>query len=376
MIKCAACRSDIEDGNRLECSTCSFVYHGLCVGVSPSGLDELSSDLKSSWLCPECCTKKPRSDNSNTPVRPTTSTPTSGSRSDAGVTLRRGKQGRPKTMPVPAAPPSPPVSPPPASCSGLCMSREDLRAIIKEELMLSLRESTTEIRGDISRELKAVRSEISSLTDSMNFINDSIENINTDIANYKSKVDTVLKENETLRSELNIITNRFNQLEQVSRASNLEIQCVPERKSENLLSMVEHLSKTVSCPVQESDILYCSRIAKKNPESPRPRSILIKLNSPRSRDTLLAATIKYNKSHPQERLNTGHLGFGADKKTAVYVTENLTPENKALHAAARVRAKELQYKHVWVRSGRIYMRKTDTSEYVLVRNGSTLEQLK
>ena len=371
MQKCAACRSTIEDDNCLECTACSFFYHFLCVGVSPTELDTLTTNIIINWLCPECRTKKPRGDNSNTPVRP--STPASGGNADANVTMRRGKQGRPRPQPTLAAPL--PTSAP-IVCSGSDVTQEDLRAIIRKEIRDSLKEYVMEIKNDLNRELKAVRNKIGSLTDSLNFISDSFEKLNTEIATCKSKIESATKQNETLRSELNIITNRFNQLEQVSRSSNLEIQCVPERKAENLLSMVRQLGKTVSFPINESDVFYCSRVAKKNPESPRPRSILIKLNSPRARDSLLAATIKYNKSHPQDRLNTGHLGFGTEKKMAVYVTENLTPENKLLHAATRVRARELQYKHVWVRGGRIYMRKSDTSEYVLVRNKSTLDHLR
>lgn len=349
----------------MECCTCSSFYHGLCVGISPPELDKLSSDTKTGWLCPECRNKRPRSDNTNTPVRP--STPPCGAYGDANVTLRRGKQGPSKQQAAHA--------PAPVGCTDECVSRSELREIIREEFRSFMKECVREIKGDLNRELKAFRNEIGSLKDSINFIGDSFDKMNTEIATCKSKIEDVLKENESLRNDLNVITNRFNQLEQLSRASSLEIQCVPERKSENLVSIVKQLGKTVSCPVNEADIFYCARIAKKNPESPRARSILIKLNSPKSRDALLAATIKYNKSHPQDRLSTVHLGLGSDKKVAVYVTENLSPENKFLHASARARAKELQYKHVWVRGGRIYMRKTDTSEYVLVRNLSTLKQL-
>ncbi|CAG9784798.1 unnamed protein product [Diatraea saccharalis] len=53
-----------------------------------------------------------------------------------------------------------------------------------------------------------------------------------------------------------------------------------------------------------------------------------------------------------------------------------SPSNKALHAAARAKAKELSYKFVWVRDGRIFMRKSETSDFTHVRNGEVLEKLK
>jgi hypothetical protein len=355
MIRCSACRSVIKEGDRLDCCDCASHYHSLCVSIPPGELKKLSSEAKTNWLCPECRNKKPRGDNSNMPVRqPTSINPEPNPNSN--VTQRRKKQES-------------------DTSSYLNITQADMRKIIQEEISIVVKEYVRDLKIDLNRQLKDFKDEISGLTQSIQFINDTFEKFNIDLQECKTNIENFAKEKETFQRDLNIITRRLNQVEQISRSSNLEIQCVPERKTENVLSMVTQLSKAVSCPINESDIHYCSRIAKKNPESSRPRSILVKLNSPRSRDSLLAAVIKYNKGHPQNKLNTEHVGFGANKKNSIYVVENLSHENKLLHSMARSRAKELQYKHVWIRSGRIYMRKTDTSEYILVRSASTLDKL-
>jgi hypothetical protein len=340
----------------MKCCDCSSLYHSLCVSISPAELNKLSAEVKANWLCPECQNKKPRSDNSNTPVRPATS-----ANPNTNVTLRRKNHESSLIEPQVG--------------TSVNMSQAELRIIIKEEVSAVIKECVGNLKSEIMGHLKTFREEVSGLKESIQYMNDSFEKMNNDLENCKTKIESITKEKAIMQSDLFAINNRVNQIEQISRASNLEIQCVPERKTENLLTIVTQLSRTVSNPVNDSDILYCSRVAKKNPDSIRPRSILVKLNSPRSRDSLLAAVTKYNKSHPQEKLNTSHIGFGQDKKTSIYVVENLSPEYKLLHALARKRAKELQYKHVWVRGGRIYMRKTDTSEYVLVRNENTLNKL-
>ncbi|CAK1584852.1 unnamed protein product [Parnassius mnemosyne] len=97
-------------------------------------------------------------------------------------------------------------------------------------------------------------------------------------------------------------------------------------------------------------------------------------NSPRTRDTFLAASIMYNKANPNEKLNSNLLGIGGAKEN-VYVVEHLSPTNKYLHAAARKKAKELNYKFVWVRRGRIFMRKSETSDYKYIRDLETLDSL-
>lgn len=386
---CGACKSNIinDDSNNLECCDCGLSYHSLCVSIPHAELEKLSSEAKAIWLCPECLMRKPRTDNTHTPVRSLTPNP---SNADANVTHRVPKKGSkqisssapgagsskqtatgPKQATVASKQSAAGSTKPSSTCSE---SRSELRTIIQEEIRAAMKEASANLKRDINKELKTFKEDMVSLTESINFIHETFENMKSELSTCKTKIDSISKENETLRSELNTISNRFNQLEQITRSSNLEVQCVPERDSENLLTIIKQLGKTISCPITDSDIFYCSRVAKKNPESPRPRSILVKMNSPRSRDTFLAAAIKYNKTHPQERLNTGNLGFGAEKRE-VYVVENLSPENKQLHAAARARARELHYKHVWVRGGRIYMRKTDTSEYVLVRNAATLDSL-
>lgn len=52
--------------------------------------------------------------------------------------------------------------------------------------------------------------------------------------------------------------------------------------------------------------------------------------------------------------------------TKPFVNLFLSPVNKSLHAAARIRAKELNYKYTWINNGRIFMRKDDFGEAILI----------
>ncbi|KOB69881.1 Uncharacterized protein OBRU01_16096 [Operophtera brumata] len=90
--------------------------------------------------------------------------------------------------------------------------------------------------------------------------------------------------------------------------------------------------------------------------SDKPRAVTVKLRSPLQRDGVLAAVFKHNKENKEEKLNTHHLGIGGTRKP-VFVSEHLTPANKSLHAAARKRAKDMSYKFVWTRNGRVYLKK-------------------
>ncbi|XP_013170068.1 PREDICTED: uncharacterized protein LOC106119568, partial [Papilio xuthus] len=161
-------------------------------------------------------------------------------------------------------------------------------------------------------------------------------------------------ENESLQSASKDYANRLCLIEQNLRQSNIEINGVPEHRTENIILAVNHLAKTVGEPLTDSDIVQATRVAKVNKDNNKPRAIVVKLRTPRVRDSLLAAVSRFNKKQPLDKLSSQHLGISGDRKP-VYVSEHLCPASKQLHAATRIMAKDLSYKFVWVRNGKIFV---------------------
>lgn len=354
---CAGCRNQVKGVNFLQCCRCSYKYHLTCLNFNKQDFNGFSKDFKETWVCPTCRCKEPKpGDNSNTPIRSTANPPQKIVTSAALV----------------AAPP--PIAPndefvtqrvrPLSSCKCSCISAESIRDIIREEL-----------DRKFNTQLNEFKLKLSSLEESLAFHfaqNDQLRSANE---SHKASITELQKDNELLRTENKDFNRRLQLLEQLSRSNNIEIQCIPENKSENIYNTVQQLGKIIKCPVAESDFQYCSRIAKLNNESPRPRSVLVKFNSRRLRDEFLASVVKFNRNNPTDKLNTSHLGIGGQKKSPVYVSEHLTPELKSLHAAARRVARQLNYKFVWVRDGKVYVRKSDSSGYIHVRSEDTLKSL-
>lgn len=73
-------------------------------------------------------------------------------------------------------------------------------------------------------------------------------------------------------------------MEQRAQASNVEVQCVPEAKNENVITLIKQLSNSVGFNIQDNEIAHCTRIAQINPKSSRPRSIAVQLSSTLVRD--------------------------------------------------------------------------------------------
>lgn len=359
MKNCAACNKKLKDGDYLECVRCVEVYHYPCLNFSSEEAVRIKNDTKFKWMCPNCRSKQPKGDNSNKLVGP--STPT-GMADTFNVTRRKAQSKLDAEQTYNTA-------------TSDYVTRSDIQTVVRDELRSIMSEFTNDLKNTINVRFKETNDQLSGFQDSLSFLSEQFDSMKSDMEKQSSQIKQLKSENESLRSEVVALSGRVRQMDQMSRSTNLELQCVPEHKSENVIAIVRQLGSVVKCPINDCDISYCSRIAKSNPNTQRPRSILVKFNTPRTRDSVLAAVIQYNKDHPKEKLNTSALGLD-DKKIAVFVSENLSLENKSLHAAARIRAKQLNYKYVWVRGGRVYVRKSDTTEAVFIRNMDVVNSLK
>lgn len=363
-MSCAACKNAANPNDSLTCCLCKERYHSKCVCMPSGSCDESSKDFVIKWYCPSCKSKQPKVGNLNTPVRSTSDSQVSEDVTDY-VTTRKKK--RPTY--------SPPQSKNAAGGGCNCVSMDSLREIIRSEIRDTINACLDDrLNLRLNSHLKDLRADIASCKDSMSFISDKFDELKSEYSAHCQNIKSLMKDNETLRTTVLSLSNRLNQMDQLTRASNLEIQCVPQHDGENLVTLASQLGRIIDCPIKDGDIAYCTRTAKFDNKSSRPRSILVKFTSPRLRDSVLAATTQFNKKNPSDKLSSKHLGIGG-KKTPVFVVENLSPEYKQLHAAARKRATEQNYKYVWVRGGRIYMRKSDASEAVNIRDLSCLSRL-
>lgn len=253
--------------------------------------------------------------------------------------------------------------------------RDIVQEVIGREISTFMQQFNNTFRDILNTELKPIKDDVQELTKAVDHMSSQYDDILKEQENTKEKMKLLETENRSLNVAVDDLKRRVNQMEQYSRSNNVEIQCVPERKNENLLSIITKLCELVNCPTAGQNVSHCSRIAKFDSNSSRPRSIVVQFSSPRFRDELLAGIIKFNKSRRgAEKLNVSHLGI-KDSKDPIFVTEHLSPANKDLHAAARLVKKAKNYQFLWVRNGKIFMRKSETSNYILIKDKHTLDKL-
>lgn len=364
-IECAGCKNIIKSRNTLRCSNCIFAYDLLCANVSEKKFNLMTREQKQSWTCHGCRSKEPKSDNSNTPIRPTNTAPaqpiTSPVESDTNnITMRKGAKESAQ-----AQPPTPAVDP-------------AIMLAIKNEIQTAVKHSVkAAIDSFFSREFDQIKSELKILNDikeSMEFLTAEYDRIQAHVKESEEKIKNLTQENANLNKTLESLSTRLILLEQHSRENNLEINGIPENKSENLYSVMNQLGAVISLPIQETDIMACTRVRKLDDSSKRPRTVVVKLRNTRVRDSIIAAVSKFNKNKSSDRLNSGQLGYSVTK-SFIYVSEHLSPYYKALHARTRTIAKEKGFRYVWIRNGRIFIRKNDQSPAKQIKCYETLNNL-
>lgn len=355
---CAGCLNNITSKEYLDCIICKKRYDIECVGISQKRYHSFyaNQDKKRTWKCSECISKMPKTGNLDTSLQSQTqelqNTATTPSSEINNVTVR---QRREKLLPSNELSEFP--------ISERYLTEDKLRHILSDTITTM-----------VTAQLESLNAQFVELRESVTFYNQKYEEIKTILEEKTAVIHSLENDNLKLKSTVLDLSNRLNSVEQTMREGNIEINGIPEHKSENLANAVAQLVKVVDASITSEDVTLVTRVAKLNKNDSRPRTIVAKLRTPRHRDVILAAVTKFNKSHPNDKLNSHQLGYGG-ARCPVYVSEHLSPTNKSLHAATRIRAKEMGYKFTWVRNGRIFVRKDEFCESKLIRSQEDLHNV-
>lgn len=361
---CSGCLKSINANDFLRCITCTKPFDLMCASISEQRFRNLSKDFKASWICHGCKSKRPKGDNSNTPIRSNQSsldTARGEFSPETNITLRK----KPNTHSM-----SPSTS---ETCPGIDpILVETIKCLIQTAVDNSVQSA---VKSALEKEFQVYKPDLAILEQfrkTLEFISADYDRIKCELKESNDKITILTKENKNLTKTITDLSTRVNLIEQYSRENNIEINGIPENKSENLCNVLKQISAVVSAPIQDSDIQNCTRVRKLDETSKRPRSVIVKLPNVRVRDNFIAAVSQYNKKNPSEKLHSGLLGYGGNK-SPIFVAEHLSPFYKALHAETRKNAREKGYRYIWVRNGHIFCRKDDYSPAKQVKSYESLK---
>lgn len=351
-MNCFTCTHPIAENELLQCSTCQNFFHYGCNNMTLAMYKDNYIKKRLPWYCHKC-----------------TSSVTTRRRNDA--TPIRSSFGN--QSPISTEAPS-------TSKSGQdSITIDKFSALLETKLdqkLDSIRNAITrDITAAVVREMNSAIEKLKiEFTHTTDFLAQEQADLKKDITQANARIKSIETENNILKSDLLSTNRRLATLERASRSHNLEIHCVPEKRTENLFLQMKSLCENLNLSVADHEICSVRRVAKLNPASTRPRNILLTLSSERQRENFISAYKRFNRSNSSNPLNSSHLGIQGES-TQIYLAEHVSPECKELHAAARKMAKNLSYKYVWVKYNRVYVRKDDISPPLYVKDLDFLNSL-
>jgi hypothetical protein len=260
---------------------------------------------------------------------------------------------------------------------------EDLWEKLESYLGDKLDPITQFIKGDLSRDLSSIKekmTQIDEIKTSLQFLSDEFDRINGQLKATEGEMAKIKSTNEMLVDKNRILEYRLNLMEQRQRRNNVELQNVPEKRGENLLTIAKKIGEVVGFPIKDEEVMASHRVQGLRTGSSltnRPRNIVVELQNSSTRDQLLQSVKTFNrgKTEAKQKLNSAHLGVESGDPVPVFVAEHLSPYYKDLHARARFAAREKKIKFVWIQGGRILTRRDENSPIIEIRDLDCIHKL-
>lgn len=173
-----------------------------------------------------------------------------------------------------------------------------------------------------------------------------------------TKIEELIQENKTLKERINSLEFRLEEMEQYSRMNSVEIHGIPQEKNEDVVNIVKDVGKSLNMEISSSMIDACHRMGRRTGPNSSPPGIIVKFVRRLDKDELL------QKRRVKSNLSTRHMNLRVDQP--VYINEALTPARRKLLAAARQVKREKNIKFLWVRGGKIFLRKEEAAPVIHV----------
>lgn len=195
-----------------------------------------------------------------------------------------------------------------------------------------------------------------------------IEEQSKKIDDYLKIVENLTQENVNLRETVKLLEMRLDDAEQYNQSNTIEIFGVPQATNEDTYDVVTNICAALDVKIEREDIDVCHRLRPMRGNLDRPAGIIARFVT---REIKLKVM---EKRKIKRNFSTQNIGF-TEPAMPVYVNENLTPNQRKLFAAARAFKKEKGYTYLWVKNGKVLMRKDQGYEIIQINSMDDLRKL-
>ncbi|XP_008481625.1 uncharacterized protein LOC103518340 [Diaphorina citri] len=238
---------------------------------------------------------------------------------------------------------------------------DEMQVDMMQEMKRLFKDFKQEIRNELKEFEKSLSFNSGKLDDVLLKMTEIQENMNTINANQKK----LEEENKELRLKIRQLEMAEDELEQYTRNKNIQIDGIPKEKDENLEEMVKEIGNKMEVTIMNNDIDAIHRVPTRSKNNPEP--IVVQFLTRKMRDNII-------QNAKTKRINTKDLKMNGPEKP-IYINEHLSRNRKLILFEARKKKYEKNYKFLWSRGGKIFIRKDENSNVIQLRSLEDLDQI-
>lgn len=343
MSSCSKCSRVIARKEGIACSKCLKLFHIKCAAQS-WGPIPTNDSVKKHWECFAC---RGKTNHGQSPPSPAGQQPCASQESP-----QREIQLQEAAVECQATPLQLCTLP---SKRETNMADSELRTAL-QTLIEKVTAIDTTIKHDVITGLTACNSAIEDAVSQLNTLNMRVDGL-------VERLEIVEQENINLKTRLEKCEEKLNNCEQQSliATNTIEIHGIPIKANENPEQLVVDVAKALNVDISLSDINSAWRPRTVSDNS-RPPVIITRLTSRRTKEAILRA-----RRSRRDTFTTRQLGWSENAVTAIFVNERLTQANRAIYNEAKKLKQAKKVSFLWVREGRVLVRKAEGQPPILLR---------
>lgn len=336
MSVCGQCNNNLPS-KYVHCFLCNSQYHfSTCCPLSEKTYATMNSERRADWRCHKC---KPRKGSSS-------------SNNACNIVIDECfEQGTQKQQRE-------------EETEENGSTKRYKESLSLHDANISLHMVKTDVK-ELKTDINDIKNTMQELAISINLNNAQINtNLQTALATITSSLTTLTTQvrelcesNREKEKQINEMDKRINDLEQQLLIKSIEIKNVT---NENIhpTEVVKTIANSLNVSLNENDISNSYSLKK-------PQKVIIEFTSLNKRNELLS---KINR----HRVDSSLINIDESHKF-IYINEHLTPHKRRLLWLAKTKAKESNWRFIWVRNGNIYAKKNEISNTITILNSADIE---
>lgn len=232
-------------------------------------------------------------------------------------------------------------------------------------------EQFSKLSGDVK--LDKLWEKLCKVDEQSSEMNKNISSLKDDLNRIDVRVEKCENSHKNLQDEVNLLKVTVNDLQQSALNSDVIIRNVDEieKNDEDLLTVTQLILQKITIPITVN-IVNVRRLGRKLDGKAKCRPILLTLCSSMEKDHVLTAKKKVLLKASDVIFENTAIG---GNNSVIYFDEHITKQTADLFFAARQLRKRQMLKYVWIRGGKLYVKKREGDQPTRVTHLAKLEEL-